>query len=131
MRRRGLAVALAAALALAPAVAPACGYCVEDRIAAAYDHAVLRRALAVRHAVAYFALDGLRGAGERERLELARLIEAVPGVDRGSVRVSIEGAAASFAYDPARGSLARVTNLVERRLSARGLSLGLLRVSDR
>ena len=43
-RHRRPLVALAAALVAGPA--QACGYCVEDKIAAVYDHALVSQALA-------------------------------------------------------------------------------------
>jgi hypothetical protein len=51
------ALLLAGLLAAAP-LAGACGYCVEDKMAAAYDHAVVSRALAQQHHIAFFHVDG-------------------------------------------------------------------------
>ena len=51
-------IALGMATALQSPGALACGHCVEDKIAAVYDHAMVTRSLAVKHRVAFFAIDG-------------------------------------------------------------------------
>src|ERR1041385_1114125 len=96
--------AAVAALSLVAGQALACGYCVEDQIAATYDHAVVTRALAAKHHVAFLHVDG--AAPDRKLLEQA--IYAVPSVDRGSVRVSADLLTVSFAYDPARENLGAI-----------------------
>ncbi len=127
--RRIAVLALLAVAAAGPAAA--CGHCIEDKIAAAYDHAEVGRALQAKHAVAFFGIDGLRAGGEPLRQQIMRALEATPGVDRGSARVSLEGASLSFAFDPARVRLAEVSRAAERRLAAQGLTLLPLRVMDR
>ena len=118
------AVALAAGL-LAAQGALACGHCVEDKIAAAYDHAVIVRAVDARHKVAFLSLEGTL-ARSQER-SLARAVEKTAGVDHGTVRVSLEGGAVSFAYDPAR-SLSAIVDGVRKTLAAKGAEVSLLRV---
>ena len=49
-------VVAAVGLLLAQA-ALACGYCVEDKIAAAYDHAVVVRAADRHHQVAFLSIE--------------------------------------------------------------------------
>lgn len=108
----------------------ACGHCVEDRIAAVYDHALLARTLARGHQLAYFAVDGLRGddAGQRRQIELA--LRDAAGVDAGSVRVSLDPAALAAGFDPLRQSADRLTQALQHAFARRGLSLQLLRVAD-
>lgn len=128
--RRALACAL---LALGPALgaeAIACGYCVEDRVAAVYDHAVVVGALDRRHPVVFLGIEGTLAAGEGERKAIEGVLRGVRGVDSGSLRVSLTGAAFSFAYDPRRAGLGVVMGGFERRLAAKGLGLSLLRVID-
>ena len=103
----------------------ACGYCVEDKVAAAYDHAVIVRALDARHKVAFLSLEGTL-ARSQERA-LARAVETTAGVDRGTARVSLEGGAVSFAYDPAR-PLSDIVDGVRRTFAAKGAGVSLLRV---
>ena len=83
----------------------ACGYCVEDKIAATYDHAVVVRALEHSHHVAFFHIDGVLPSGEGARRTLAALAESAAGVEKGSVRVSLDTLTLSFAFDPQRSSL--------------------------
>ena len=99
MRRLALALMAAAALDAA-----ACGGCVDDKIASCYDHAVVSAAQQRGHAVAFFAIEGDVVRSAQTRRAVLRAIEATPGVRRGSARVSLENAALSFAYDPARVS---------------------------
>jgi hypothetical protein len=120
----------AAMLALS-GVALACGYCVEDKIASTYDHAVVTRALARKHHVVFFHVDGPLAQGENTKRWLEGAVAAAAGVDEGSVRVSVETLTISLAFDPARTSLAKVQNALERKLAAKKLALMPLRVMDR
>lgn len=117
---------LATLLALGCLEAAACGICIEDKVAACYDHAVVSQAKARGHEVAFFAIDGplVRSADNRARV--AKAIHAQRGVLAGTARVSLENAALSFAYDPGRTSRAAVAGAVQERLAA-GLSLRFLR----
>jgi hypothetical protein len=108
----------------------ACGYCVEDRVAAVYDHAVVVRALERRHEVAFLAIDGTLPAAGDLRRSLESAISTAPGVDRGTARLSLDAAALSFAYDARKPGLGAVMRAIEKKLAAKGLSLSLLRVID-
>jgi hypothetical protein len=125
---------LACALLAIGADAFACGYCVEDRVAAVYDHAMVVKSLDRRHPVVFLAIEGPLAAAEGERKAIEAALRGTRGIDSGSLRVSLAGAALSFAYDPARGGLGAIMAGLERRLAPRGLGLSLLRVvgpSDR
>lgn len=114
----------------APA-ALACGYCVEDKMAAAYDHAVVVRALGQKHHVAFFHIDGNLVPGDATKRALAALAESAAGVDKGSVRVSVESATLSVAFDPQRAPVTKLQMALERKLATRKVSLMLLQVMDR
>jgi len=118
MRVVAMAVSL---LACGPAAAWACGHCLEDRMAATYDYAVMTRAAAAHHEVAFAELRGAR-AGETVAA-LRRALAAAPGVDPGTARVSLEPAAVSFAFDPARSRLEAVVRGINRRLAPRGATI--------
>jgi len=124
-------IALGLATALQPAGALACGHCVEDKIAAVYDHSVITRALAEKHQVVFFAMDGVLTTDEATRQMLERLAAGSRGVDPGSARVSTDAAALSVAFDPQRAPLAVVQRELGKKLAARRLSLLLLRVMDK
>ncbi len=107
---------------LCAGTALACGYCVEDRIAAVYDHALSQRTRQSKQQLAYFAWDGPLARDEAARQKMLALGEAVPGVSRGSVRVSMEPAAIAVAFDPRSSSGALIAAALQKKL-------GLLKVS--
>jgi hypothetical protein len=110
-------------LALASGAAQACGYCVEDKIAAVYDHAIISRALAAKHQVAFLHVEG---RASRQAIERAA---NAAGADRGSVRVSADVLTVSFAFDPKRGGLGLIHAGMEKRL--KGVSLMPFQVMEK
>lgn len=109
----------------------ACGYCIEDKIAAVYDHAVATRAIAQKHQVVFFAVEGNIPPGEASRRTLEAIVESVVGVDKGSARISVESASLSAAFDPVHAPFAGMERALSRKLAARGLSVAILRVMDK
>jgi hypothetical protein len=97
MRRDTVSV-LAAALTmtLAPTAGWACGACIEDKVAATYDHAVVKRATANRQQVVFVAVEGPVVA-DTLRARIART--KVSGVVPGTLRTSSDPPAFSFALD--------------------------------
>jgi len=86
------------AMALAAAISPsssACGACVEDTIAATYDHATIRAAIAKRQQVVFVSIEG----GDKARVvrDLASVVRKVRGVQAGTLRTAVSPAAFSFA----------------------------------
>lgn len=114
------------ALLLASKHAAACGYCVEDKIAATYDHAVVTQALARKHQVAFFHVDG--AVPSRSVLEHA--VYSASGVDKGSVRVAADLLTVSFAFDPARTKLGVIHARIEQAFAAKRVSLMPFEVID-
>jgi len=108
--------------ALAMPAAFACGVCVEDKVAATYDYAVLQRALTHGQVVVFCELRG-RADAARVRQAAAR----VPALDAGSVRVSADPAAVSFALDARSSPLLAVAQL-QRGMPA-GTHLTILRLA--
>lgn len=103
--------------------ASACGYCVEDKIAAVYDHAAVVQARAQKHATVYFAIDGtIRDAAS----SLKTVVERTKGVEKGSARVSVEAKALAVTFDPRRTALPVLQRGLENALKPRGLELLLL-----
>ncbi|MEA2424619.1 MAG: hypothetical protein QOH13_1029, partial [Thermoleophilaceae bacterium] len=95
-----------------------------------YDHAAVTRALEVKHAVVFFAIEGDMPRGDAVLRKITAKAASTAGVDRGSVRVSIDAAALAVSFDPRSANLAKVQNLLERRLASMGLSLLAMRVMD-
>lgn len=86
-------------VSIAASSAMACGACIEDKVAATYDHAVIERATSKGNVVVFCELKG--------RIDPSRLKEAtrhMMGVDTTSVRVAQAPPALSFALDAARQS---------------------------
>lgn len=109
-------------LALAAPAAWACGVCVEDKVAATYDYAVVQRALSHGQVVVYCEVSG--------RADAARLRQAaakVPALDRESLRLSAEPAALSFALDAAKQSPQSAAAALQRQLP--GVHLHVIRVA--
>ena len=109
----------------------ACGYCVEDKMAAAYDHAVVVRALGQKHRVAFFHIDGTLPPGQSTKRALEAIAESAAGADPGSARVSVESSSLAVAFDPQRTPVAALQSALERKLAAKKVSLMLLQVMDR
>ena len=84
--------------------AGACGACVEDRVAAVYDHAVVEGAARRGHAVAFLALEAAPDLDEARVRAVRAALAATKGVERATVRISPEAASCSVAFDPARAS---------------------------
>lgn len=123
-----LRAALIAILACSADAAIACGVCVEDKMAAVYDHAVVTRALGQKHHIAFFHIDGPLVAGNATRQTLVKAAEAA--ADRDSARVSVESASLAVAFDPRRTSVARLQKELDRRLAGIKLSLVLMQVLE-
>lgn len=111
-----------------PAIA--CGYCIEDKVAAVYDYAVVMKALEQNHHVAFFAIDGPLVADDATYRAIMAIVASARGVDKGSARVSVESASLSFGFDPKRTRLVEVQRTLETRLAPRRLSLLPLQVTD-
>jgi hypothetical protein len=107
----------------------ACGICVEDRVAAVFDSAVVEQALGARQHVAFYGVEGsLPATRESANMLLGALYAS--GVAKGSVRVSLESASVSAAFDPSRTSVTRLREDAGRRLARKGLALTPLRIID-
>jgi len=125
-----LQVALLAAASACASTASACGVCVEDKIAAVYDHAGVSRALEAKSTVVFFALEGAIPPGAAALRKIAALAASAPAVDKDSVRISRDVASLALSFDPRRADLATVQEILDRRLAAMGLSLLAMRVMN-
>ena len=119
---------MSVALALITAPAFACGYCVEDKVAAAYDHSVVARALGQHHEVLFLSLEFARPVTADAATSIRNSAEGIVGVDRGTVRVAVESGALSLAYDPRRAAVGDILKKLDRDLARLGMSFALLRV---
>ena len=124
MRAAGFSLALFAGSALA------CGVCVEDKIAAVYDHVAVQHALAAKRTMVFFHIDGKLVISERSKRSISEIARATSGVDPASVRVSCELASLALAFDGRRTNLVQVQQNLEKKLSAQGLSLLAMQVRN-
>ncbi len=128
-RRAAALIALSAAQFTFTGAALACGVCVEDKMAAVYDHVVVTRALNQKHYVAFFHVEGALVAGEATKQALVKIADSA--ADKGSARVSVESASLSVAYDPRHTTVVALQNDLERRLAAKKLTLMLMQVVEK
>ena len=122
---------IVAALLLGANTAQACGHCIEDKIAACYDHAVVTQALARKHQVAFFAINGPLAASSGQQQRIERIALTGKGVDPGSARVAIETAVLAVAFDPRAAPLVAVEASLQSKLALKGLSVQRLRLIDK
>ncbi len=99
-------------------------------MAAVYDHSVVTQALDRKHHVAFFTIEGKLAPGDGVQRAIEAIAESAHGVDEGSVRVSVESATLSVAFDPRRTPFAQVHAALERKLAVKTLALLPLRVMD-
>jgi hypothetical protein len=113
-------------MAWLPSLSLACGHCLEDRIAAVYDHALMEKTIASKQKMLYFAWDGPVNRDETTRLRILRLSGFVSGITPQSVRVSIEPATMALAYDPLKTNPKRIESALEVIFSKEKIFLTLL-----
>lgn len=116
MRKALLAIAFAAPAAWA------CGVCVEDKVAATYDHAVLQKAQASGKVVVFCELSG-----PLDKPRITRAAAHVRGLDPASLRVSANPGALSFALDTNAQSPQAAVAAIQQR-AAHGTRLTILRL---
>src|SRR5437868_467984 len=83
--------------------AQACGVCLEDKVAAAYDHATVARALKSGRVMVFAEVAG-EGDIHRRVLAVRAAAARVKGVDASSVRAAESPAVVSFALDASQRS---------------------------
>ena len=120
--------ALLASLATAAPLAMACGVCLEDRVAAVYDHEVVEAAVGKQRHVVFLAIEG-PAHDAASRRAIAAALEG-GGALKGTARVALESASCSAAFDPSRTSMQALIARANKPLAARGVSLAALRVID-
>ena len=128
-RRAAMRALVAGASLAVVSAAQACGFCIEDRVAAVYDQAIVDSALARGRRVVFFALEGSPRVSETTRRAVLTALGG-SGTVRGSARVSLENAAAAVAYDPARTDPGVLALRADRALAPLGLTLAPVRVTD-
>jgi len=106
MKTRLSALVIACAIG-APSAALACGACIDDSVAATYDHAVIHTAIQTRRQVAFVTIEGPVDATRLAKQVLAKA-PRIRGVVSGTVRTSVAPPAFSFALDGTQSPSAMV-----------------------
>jgi hypothetical protein len=101
-------------------LAIACGVCLEDKVAATYDHALVQRALSRGRVVVY--AEPRTAVDERRLKSFAAAAARARGVDAATVKTSAAPATVSFVLDPRRA---------DPKATSAALQLDLLKVIDR
>lgn len=125
-QRKQLLAAALLTLAL-PLTAAACGVCIEDKVAATYDFEVIGKATKNDHQVLFFDIAGPLALAPQNRQAIADAVAKIQGVERGSVRVSLEPAAMSMVVDGKRIAAAEMQRRIEQKLAGQQLRLKLLK----
>jgi hypothetical protein len=123
---RTLTMMASAVAACASGAALACGACVEDGVAATYDHAVINTATARHQQVVFVAVGGPISA-EKLNARIAVAASRVHGVQAGTLRLSISPPAFSFALDAAQEPEAAVAGF-RKAVGDSGAHLTLVRI---
>jgi hypothetical protein len=107
----------------------ACNACLEDKIAATYDWQVAAAAQRHGHTVVFLALAGPVAPGDDALIRrITHGIAGTPGVDAGTVRVSLAPAAVSFASDLRRRPVSELLSAMNERLRPAGLKVTVVRI---
>lgn len=107
--------------------ATACGFCIEDKIASVYDHAIVTQALSTGHQVVFCGISGTYPTNELGKT-MQTTLNSVVAIDNSSTRISAENMAVAFTFDPSNVELDQILNILQRKLNKEGLKLEVLRV---
>lgn len=118
---------LAAVSAIASSAALACGVCIDDKVAAVYDHAQVQQAFAKGRVVVFCELAGAHDPGTLSH-RAGQAAQRLSGVERGSVRASNELPVVSFVLDPGAASPGASVGELRKRLQHQGITPTLLKV---
>jgi hypothetical protein len=102
---------------LLPMLAMACGHCEEDLVAAVYDHGLVLRSQSLKQRIMYMAWDGPVARDDATARRLLQEAARATGVTHGSVRVSVQPAALSVAFNPAKTNRAQIEASLQTRLA--------------
>jgi len=102
---------------LLPMLAMACGHCEEDLVAAVYDHGLVLRSQSLKQRIMYMAWDGPVARDDATARRLLQEAARATGVTHGSVRVSVQPAALSVAFNPAKTNWAQIEASLQTRLA--------------
>ena len=127
MRRLVLTLA-GALLAVQSSVVFACGFCIEDKVAAAYDHAVIKQAVERGHEVVFVEIAGAEPLKPAQWRFLIKTVDNAVGVERGSVRTSVAPQVLSFELNASRSASAAVLKQINEGLRKQQMRVDLVKI---
>jgi hypothetical protein len=101
----------------------ACGHCLEDKVAAVYDHIIITKAVSEKHLVAFFGIEGPFIINAASKQEMQKIMSSIDGVDPNTSRVSLEAGSISLAFNPTFVSYPMLLKALEMKLQRKKLSI--------
>ncbi len=114
---------LVSLLLIFPSSVMACGHCLEDKVAAVYDHIIITKAVSEKHLVAFFGIEGPFVINTASKQEMQKIISSINGVDPNTSRVSLEAGSISLAFNPNFISYPMLLKSLEIKLQQKKLSI--------
>ena len=119
---------LASLLLISTTPVIACGHCIEDKVAAVYDHAIVAKAVHEKHVVAFFGIEGPLVVNAASKRDIQKIISSINGVDLNTSRISLETGSISLAFNPALLSYPALLDSLDKKLHPKKLSIFPLEV---
>lgn len=113
----------ASLLLICPSSVIACGHCLEDKVAAVYDHIIITKAVREKHLVAFFGIEGPFIINAASKQEMQKIMSSINGVDPNTSRVSLETGSISLAFNPTFVSYPMLLKALEMKLQRKKLSI--------
>ena len=119
---------LASLLLMSTSSAIACGHCLEDKVAAVYDHAIVAKTVREKHVVAFFGIEGPLVVNPASKQEIQKIMGSIQGVDPNTSRISLETGSISLAFNPALVTYSALLDGLDKKLKSKKLSVFPLEV---
>jgi len=123
-----VAYLLASLLLMSTSPVIACGHCIEDKVAAVYDHTVVAKAVHEKHIVAFFGIEGPLVVNTASKQEMQKIMSSINGVDPNTSRISLETGSISLAFNPTLLSYPALLTSLDKKLKLKKLSVFPLEV---
>ena len=113
----------ASLLLMSTSSAIACGHCIEDKVAAVYDHAIVAKAVHEKHVVAFFGIEGPLVVNSASKQEIQKMMSSINGIDPNTSRISLETGSISLAFNPAILTYPALLEGLDKKLKQKKLSI--------
>ena len=113
----------ASLLLMSTSSAIACGHCIEDKVAAVYDHAIVAKAVHEKHVVAFFGIEGPLVVNSASKQEIQKMMSSINGIDPNTSRISLETGSISIAFNPAILTYPALLEGLDKKLKQKKLSI--------